>query len=766
METAAKLWSSSLRTKVLVPVIAVFIAMLAVTLWFVEHRLDLQIETDARAALTSDDTVFRKLQLNHLNYLRVRFQSLANEPKNRAAFGTLDFNTIQKQLESILEDENLLQQNAALNENIAFVLFTPESTPMDNSEPMIQPATAPTAFVAASKLNIDRTLDPDGDTPPTIADTVAVGGKLYNLVSLRVYNPEHIPLGVLTVGEEVGLLTAQEYFTVTGKPIVFIADRKPAASMFPGRLETAAVERLFQPTDSHIENKSDNVVRLEAGKEHYFCASEAFHSLKKDASIGYLLFNSYDPPASALQTQQLLLAACFIVILAGSLVVWYFVRRAMRPLLELRDSAEAVGRGDFSRRVKVRSRDECGQLAAAFNRMTENVRQSQAELQQTVNTLKSTQAQLVQSEKLSAVGEFVAGVAHELNNPLAAVMGFSELLKAADVEEKHRRHLDLIFKSATRCKKIVQSLLSFARRHQPERKPVSVNRLIEEVLEIVAYQLRTSNVQVVCNFSPDLPLVLADGHQIQQVILNLVNNARQAIEAHQDAGRISVSTELKNHFIRVAIQDNGPGITPENLKRIFDPFFTTKEVGKGTGLGLSLCYGLIKEHGGHISVASQPGHGATFAIELPATAGTAPADSPAANAVNEASDEGAGKKILLVDDEEVLLEMVRDGLKRHSYDVITANNGEAALRELHTHKIDAICTDLKMPGLSGRQLFDQIRARRPDAARRMIFMTGDVINEPLQLFLEQEQLICLNKPFALGELRQAIKKTLIETDGH
>src|SRR6516164_7283799 len=127
MERPDKPWTASLRTKVLAPVIVVFIAMLALTAWFADHRLNLQIETDARATLASDDTVFRKLQLNHLNYLRVRFQSLANEPKNRAAFGTLDFNTIQKQLASILEDENLLQQNAALNENIAFVLFTPET---------------------------------------------------------------------------------------------------------------------------------------------------------------------------------------------------------------------------------------------------------------------------------------------------------------------------------------------------------------------------------------------------------------------------------------------------------------------------------------------------------------------------------------------------------------------------------------------------------------------------------------------------------------
>ncbi len=760
-----KLHDASLRTKVLVPMIAVLVAMLAMTVWFVDHRIGKQIEADAREALKTDNEVFQTLQVNHLNYLRLRFQSLANEPKNRSAFGTLDFNTIQKQLLSILEEQGLLQQTAAHNENIAFVLFTPDGEEPGKSEPMLQPAGAPAAFASASQPNITRALRPESDTPATLSDTVCVGGKLYNLVSIRVFTPEHIPLGMLTFGEEIGWLTAQEYGRVARKPVVFIADGQPVTSTLEGDSENAVLQKIFQQASA--AGVSENVARMTAGQTHYFCASGRFPSLKEDKSIGFLLFSSYDPPASTLETQKLLLLACLAAIVVGSFIVWYFVNRATKPLLELRDSAEAVGRGDFSRRVAVHGHDECGELAVAFNRMTENVQQSQAELQKTVNTLKNTQAQLVQSEKLSAVGEFVAGVAHELNNPLATVMGFSELLKDAPVDETHRRHLDLIFKSATRCKKIVQSLLSFARRHQPERKPVSVNHLIEEVLEIVAYQLRTSNVEVVTRFASDLPLVLADGHQIQQVILNLVNNARQAIEAHQNAGRITIGTELKDAVVSIAIKDNGPGIPPENLSRIFDPFFTTKEVGKGTGLGLSLCYGLIKEHGGSIAVTSRPGDGATFTIELPATIGAAPAtnlNSRPMDVINPR--EGAGKKVLLVDDEEMLLEMIRDGLKGCGYEVITAGSGEAALRELHRHSPDIICTDLKMPGLTGRQLYDWIRASRPESARRVVFMTGDIINESLQLFLEQEQLTCLNKPFAMPDLRRAIKKILAETNGY
>ena len=455
--------------------------------------------------------------------------------------------------------------------------------------------------------------------------------------------------------------------------------------------------------------------RLAMAENNFFYTSGQLPSLKGDRSLGYLLFSSYDNQTRWLQsTQQLLLATIIILIVIGSGIVLFFINRATAPLRQLHDAAEAVGRGDFSARVHILSKDEFGELGHAFNQMTENIELSQSKLKHTVETLKTTQAQLIQSEKLSAVGEFVAGVAHELNNPLAAVMGFSEMLKNADVGEKHSRHLELIYKSAERCQKIVQSLLSFARRAAPERKPVGVNKLIEDVLEMIAYPLRTSNVKVVTKFSTRLPVVLADGHQVQQVVLNIINNARQALEGKTDAGCITLATNHDANFVRIVIQDNGPGIAPENLKRIFDPFFTTKEVGKGTGLGLSLCYGMIREHGGNILVTSPPGAGATFTIELPvadeaAWFETAFLKPPAAPTATPAVHEGAGKKVLVVDDEESLLQMIKEELTSHSYEVVTALNGEAALREASQQKFDAIVCDLKMPGLNGRQVYERLR---------------------------------------------------------
>jgi signal transduction histidine kinase/CheY-like chemotaxis protein len=754
---------SSLRTKVLVPVLGVMVLLLLATVVIVNSRFQGRTEANFRGQLAAAKARVQHNQEQHRADLQRRFESLAKEPVYRAAFLTLDPDTMRDQLERMFVSEELT------NESVVFAFFSPQraSVPPE-TPPVVQHQEQPVSSVALTescRLAVLRALRGE----PAF-DTLAVEGQLFNVVAIPVANRGEI-VGVLAFGEQIGAAVAGECGIGAGTDsytALIAGERVIASTLPPGRPVSADPVETFHRLIRGGEREHGLLDAQTVGSGHFFCAAGNFPSLKGDQTLGYLLYSSYeDQLAARTETEKVLLAVSLVTILAGSVIVWFFVNRATRPLLELRDSAEAVGRGDFSRRVQVRSRDECGELAAAFNHMTANVQQAQAELQHTVKTLKTTQAQLVQSEKLSAVGEFVAGVAHELNNPLAAVMGFSELLKDAPVDEKYRRHLELIFKSALRCRKIVQSLLSFARRHPPERKPVSVNRLIEEVLEIVAYQLRTSNVDVVCHFAQDLPLVLADGHQIQQVILNLINNARQAIEGHQDSGRITVTTGLKNHFLRLTIEDNGPGIPPENLSRIFDPFFTTKEVGKGTGLGLSLCYGLVQEHGGRIIAASEPGKGATFTIDLPATPDAPLSEKASFGAADlQARGEGVGKKILLVDDEEILLEMVGDGLKRHGYEVVTARGGEEALRELQTQRIDAICTDIKMPGLNGRRLFDSIRATRPETARRVIFMTGDVVNESLQLFLEQEQVTCLTKPFELGDLRQAIKKTLCEANGN
>jgi two-component system NtrC family sensor kinase len=220
--------------------------------------------------------------------------------------------------------------------------------------------------------------------------------------------------------------------------------------------------------------------------------------------------------------------------------------------------------------------------------------------------------------RLAAVGELAAGVAHELNNPIAAIQSFAQFLTARkDLDETLRKDLDTIYRESQRAAKITQNLLSFARRHETEKHLISINEVIEKTLELQAHPMKVNNIELVVELAPDLPKTLADFHQMQQVFVNIINNAEQAmIEAH-GRGKLVVKTQRAGNMIRISFADNGPGISEEDIKRIFDPFFTTKEVGKGTGLGLSICYGLVEAHGGHIYAKSKLGQGATFVVEIP-----------------------------------------------------------------------------------------------------------------------------------------------------
>jgi two-component system NtrC family sensor kinase len=333
-----------------------------------------------------------------------------------------------------------------------------------------------------------------------------------------------------------------------------------------------------------------------------------------------------------------------------------------------------------------------------------------------------------------------------------------------DTDPQRTRHLDMIFKSAQRCQKIVQYLLSFARRHRPERRTVCVNTLVEEAVDILQYQLRTSNIEVALQLDANLPPAMVDPHQIQQVFLNIINNARQAMEGHKTKGHIIISSEARAGSVWITFQDNGPGIPRENLSKIFDPFFTTKEVGKGTGLGLSICYGIIKEHGGTITPCSRPGEGTTFLVELPITHETEEKSTteikqkPAPEREKIDPQEGAGKKVLVIDDEEPILQMVRETLTRRGYHVDIAVDGETGLRHLDREKYDVTLCDWKMPGLNGQQVYERIRKKNPAQSERIIFITGDVVNEKTCKFLEDQHRVCLAKPFTFAEFRSALGK--------
>ena len=253
-----------------------------------------------------------------------------------------------------------------------------------------------------------------------------------------------------------------------------------------------------------------------------------------------------------------------------------------------------------------------------------------------------------------------------------------------------------------------------------------------------------------------LPHVLVDAHQVQQVFLNLVNNARQAMETHQSSGLLRIRTESNYDRVRITFQDNGPGISDENLKKIFDPFFTTKEAGKGTGLGLSLSYGIIQEHGGTIRAESKNGLGAMFTIEFPAHKAALTSTNEEATVSIVQAPKGNGKRVLVIDHEEGILDFVSEVLNADGFQVDTARDGEAALKQLRHNQYDLALCDWKMPGLNGQKLYERVRVEDPVTARRFIFMTGDVINDRAQAFLKEHRRSCLSKPFSVAEFRNAL----------
>jgi two-component system, NtrC family, sensor kinase len=383
-----------------------------------------------------------------------------------------------------------------------------------------------------------------------------------------------------------------------------------------------------------------------------------------------------------------------------------------------------------------------------------------------ISNEKLLQQQLIQSEKLSAIGELISGIAHELNNPLTGVMGYSQLLQLRkDLDDRAKESLLKINNLALRCQKIVQNLLSFARKQKPERKFSDINEILEKTVELRIYELQVNNIEVSRELDRNLPKTIADAHQLQQVFLNVLTNAEQAmLEAH-GKGRLKIRThtDVQNARIVVEIADDGPGIPEAYLTRIFDPFFTTKEVGKGTGLGLSLSYGMIKEHGGDIYAQSRLGEGSTFFIELPIISRIQEESVLAPELMPQAlqfENLIRGKRILVVDDEKYILDFFVEVFLSLPMYVDTAGDGRAAMEKMMSTEYDLIVSDFKMPQMSGKELFSWIKENRPQLASRIIFVTGDTVSMDTRSFFEDNQNRYLAKPFKIEEVKEVIQQTL------
>lgn len=380
-----------------------------------------------------------------------------------------------------------------------------------------------------------------------------------------------------------------------------------------------------------------------------------------------------------------------------------------------------------------------------------------------VTELKAAQLQLMQAEKLSTIGTVISEVAHELNNPLTTVLGFAQLLSIRSPDPSMSTDLEKISDAARRCQKIVKNLLSFSRVHKPERKYLGVNGIIEKTLDLKRYPLSVANIRIVQDIDERLPRTMLDFHQMEQVFLNLFNNAEHAMTAPgSGGGELRISTSLSGGRIRIAIQDTGHGMSQDTLRRIFDPFFTTKDEAKGTGLGLSVSYGIIKEHGGTIEVQSQIGRGATFVITLPITGEPASLEAGAEGdeAALQSNGPGKGQRVLVVDDEPTILDLLIVLLEQSGFQVDTASNGEEACRKALKGDYDLILSDIKMPRVDGIEFYRRLRAQRPEMIRNLVFMSGDLLGKETAEFLEREKVPNLPKPLEIPVLMKAIEDAL------
>jgi signal transduction histidine kinase/CheY-like chemotaxis protein len=389
-------------------------------------------------------------------------------------------------------------------------------------------------------------------------------------------------------------------------------------------------------------------------------------------------------------------------------------------------------------------------------------------------------SKLLQTEKLASLGQMVSGVAHELSNPLTSIAGYAHRLLARQDLPGRTEEVRQIYQEAERAGAILRQLLLNARETLPERRLVSLNQIVHRAMDLQQFSLAAEKIRVEIDMDPVLPFVQGDPGHLQQVVMNLVGNARQAIEQHGQGGTIRLRTKrIAERTVLLEVADNGPGISQAILARIFDPFFTTKPAGVGTGLGLAIVLSVVREHGGQVHVLSPPQGGAVFQIELPAAAETAldePVDSPLPgrknflpevaamagyeNRLGIASENGKSAHVLVVEDEPTVARLIADVLEDEGMHVEVLLDGREALERAARESFDLVICDMKMPGLDGQHFYKSLERSGNPLRERFLFVTGDIIAAQTREFLERNRLPHVAKPFRVEELTDKVRGML------
>jgi signal transduction histidine kinase len=372
------------------------------------------------------------------------------------------------------------------------------------------------------------------------------------------------------------------------------------------------------------------------------------------------------------------------------------------------------------------------------------------------------QRHLIQSEKLASLGETIAGIAHEINNPLTSILTNAQLLALRRGGAADESSINAIMQESRRTADLVKNLLAFSRKESKEREVVGVNDLVKQAVNLKKYQLKVNNVQLIVEPGEISYPVLVTPQQMQQALLNLLNNAEQALTTLDRPGEIKVEVGRTGDRAVITVTDNGPGIPPHIMPFIFDPFFTTKTLGEGTGLGLSIAHTLIENHGGTISARSEPGE-TVFTIELPIVRTPQPAPNAHETVplpIPVPRQPGRLGRVLVVDDEVAIVDAIAEFLDLQNVTADKANDGNEALQLLGRNRYDAVISDIRMPGLDGPQLYERASAMQPAYKDRFLFMSGDLVRENTQTFVASQSCACLSKPFPLQLLFQHLQPHL------
>jgi two-component system NtrC family sensor kinase len=369
---------------------------------------------------------------------------------------------------------------------------------------------------------------------------------------------------------------------------------------------------------------------------------------------------------------------------------------------------------------------------------------------------------LHQREKLAALGSLLAGVSHELNNPLSVVVARAVLLEEQGDPATQAAAVKIRV-AAERCARIVRTFLAMARQQPPERGPVAVNDVVSAALDITGYAIRTSSIEIALDLGDGIPLILADADQLHQVLLNLIINAQQSLQEQPQPRWISVTSrfDAANDRVRITVGDNGAGIPAHLLARVFEPYFTTKPTGMGTGVGLAVSLGIVEAHGGTLTAESPGEGGALFTIALPVGNVRAAGE----RAEPALPSDPSRRTILIVDDEAEIRETLAEILASARHRVVTVGSGREALERMESEHYDVILTDMRMPDLDGRALYEEVERRWPARTGRIVFVTGDTLASTLRDFVSESGRPVIEKPFLPSEVRRVVESVVVDGAG-